>query len=73
MQFVLSCIFITTVKKKDQKLPEEILTESDVFKLIEYAEHERNKAFIALLRDIGERIGEIGTLPSKIFLSMIVG
>ncbi|HII79040.1 MAG TPA: tyrosine-type recombinase/integrase [Methanosarcina sp.] len=55
----------TTVKKKDQKLPEEMLTELDVLTLIECAEHERDKAMIALLWDIGARIGEIGTLHIK--------
>lgn len=52
----------TTIKKKDLKLPEEMLSESDVLNLIENAEHERDKAIIALLWDIGARIGEIGTL-----------
>ena len=52
----------TTVKKKDQRLPEDMLIESDVLKLIEYAKHQRDKAMIALLWDIGARIGEIGTL-----------
>jgi len=47
----------TTVKKKDQKLPEEMLTEIDILNLIEHAEHERDKAMIALLWDIGARIG----------------
>ena len=51
-----------TVKKKDQRLPEDMLIESDVLKLIEYAKHQRDKAMIALLWDIGARIGEIGTL-----------
>ena len=39
-----------------------MLIESDVLKLIEYAKHQRDKAMIALLWDIGARIGEIGTL-----------
>ncbi|MGA9187969.1 MAG: tyrosine-type recombinase/integrase [Methanosarcina sp.] len=55
----------TTVKKKDQKLPEEMLTELEILTLIEYAEHERDKAMIALFWDIGARIGEIGTLHIK--------
>jgi integrase/recombinase XerD len=55
----------TTVKKKDQKLPEDMLTESDVLTLIEYAEYDRDKAIIAILWDIGARIGEIGTLNVK--------
>lgn len=55
----------TTVKKKDQKLPEDMLTELEILTLIEYAENERDKAMIALLWDIGARIGEIGTLHIK--------
>jgi site-specific recombinase XerD len=55
----------TTMKKKDQKLPEEMLNESDVLNLIENAENLRDKAIIALLWDIGARIGEIGTLSLK--------
>jgi integrase/recombinase XerD len=39
----------TTVKKKDQKLPEDMLSESDVLNLIEQAEHQRDKAIVALL------------------------
>lgn len=42
-----------------------MLSEADVLTLIEYAEYERDKAIIALLWDIGARIGEIGTLHIK--------
>jgi integrase len=55
----------TCVKKKDQKLPDDMLSESDVLKLLEYSEYIRDKAIIALLWDIGARIGEIGTLHIK--------
>ncbi|MCQ1534674.1 tyrosine-type recombinase/integrase [Methanosarcina sp. KYL-1] len=55
----------TTLKKKDQKLPEEMLTESEVLKLIENAESARDRAIVALLWDIGARIGEIGTLTIR--------
>jgi Site-specific recombinase XerD len=54
-----------TIKKKDQKLPEDLLTESDVLKMIEYAKRKMDKAMIALLWDIGARIGEIGTLTIR--------
>ncbi|WP_048158661.1 hypothetical protein [Methanosarcina sp. WWM596] len=46
-------------EKKDQKLPEEMLTESDVLNLIENAENVRDKAIIALLWDIGARTFKI--------------
>lgn len=52
----------TTMKKKDQKLPEEMLTESDVLNLIENADNLRDKAIVALLWDIGARIGELEPL-----------
>ena len=55
----------TTLKKKDQKLPEEMLTESEILKLIENAEDVRDRAIVALLWDIGARIGEIGTLTIR--------
>ena len=54
-----------TVKKKDQKLPEDLLSESDVLKLIECAKRKMDKAMIALLWDIGARIGEVGTLTIR--------
>ncbi|WP_292387987.1 tyrosine-type recombinase/integrase, partial [Methanosarcina sp. UBA5] len=54
-----------TVKKKDQKLPEEMLTESDILKMIEHAKRKMDKAMIALLWDIGARIGEIGSLTIR--------
>ena len=41
------------------------MTELEVLNLIEYAEHERDKAMIALLWDIGARIDEIGILHIK--------
>ncbi len=42
-----------------------MLTESEVLSLIENAENFRDKAIVALLWDIGARIGEIGTLNLK--------
>lgn len=55
----------TTMKKRNPKLPEEMPTEPDVLNLIENADSIRDKAIIALLWDIGARIGEIGTLSIK--------
>ena len=42
-----------------------MLSESDVLNLIKHAEHQRDKAIIALLWDVGARIGEIGNLRIK--------
>ncbi|MBD3312778.1 tyrosine-type recombinase/integrase [archaeon] len=51
--------------KKTKKLPEEILTQEEVKKLIECAPNERDKAFIATLYESGCRIGEVGNLQIK--------
>lgn len=55
----------TTVKRTRQKAPEDILTEAEIQALIDNASNNRDKALIALLWDIGARIGEIGTLKIK--------
>jgi integrase len=43
----------------------DILTESEVKRLIDAAEHPRDKAFICMLYELGARIGEIGGLHLK--------
>ena len=50
--------------KSEKKLPSEgdLLTEDEVKKLLDVAEHPRDKAIIAVLWDSGTRIGEFGTL-----------
>ena len=55
----------TTMKEAKQKLPEDILNEDDVKKLIESADTPRDKALIALLWDSGCRIGELLNLQLK--------
>jgi site-specific recombinase XerD/ribosomal protein L40E len=55
----------TRIKKHRQKLPEELLTEEDVHKMIEVAQNARDKALVAILFDSGCRIGEIGLLKIK--------
>jgi integrase/recombinase XerD len=54
-----------SINRKDQKLPEEMLIEEDILKMINYAKKKSDKAIIALLWDIGARIGEIGNLRIK--------
>ena len=49
----------TTVKKNKKKLPEDMLTEGEIEKLINAAEHPRDKALIAVLYESGCRIGEL--------------
>jgi site-specific recombinase XerD len=54
-----------TLKRNRKKLPEELLTESDVKKMIEATDLIRNKAIIALLYEGGLRIGELASLKIK--------
>jgi integrase len=49
----------TSCKHKNGKLPEEMLTEEDVIKLVEAARYPRDRALIILLWETGARMGEI--------------
>jgi len=55
------------MKKKDQPRVQasDILTEKEIKKLIDAAEHPRDKAFVSMLYELGARIGEIGSLQIK--------
>lgn len=55
----------TSMKRNEMKLPENLLTEAEVKRLIEAANHPRDKALIAVLYDSGCRIGELGSLQIK--------
>jgi site-specific recombinase XerD len=55
----------TTMKHKNKKLPDDLLTEDDVLKMINESMNSRDKAILAMLWDIGARIGEIGSLQIK--------
>jgi len=52
------------IKDKNSKFPEDMLTEEEIKKLIDYAWEVRQKAFIAALYESGCRIGEI--LPLRL-------
>jgi integrase/recombinase XerD len=54
----------TTIKKNRKKLPE-ILTKSEVEKIIEAARHPRDKAMIGMLYEGGLRIGELASLRMR--------
>jgi len=56
-----------TLKKKDQPKikASDILTESEVKKIIDTAEHPRDKAFVSMIYELGGRIGEIGGIFIK--------
>lgn len=53
-----------SVSLVDNKLPEanSLISEEELLRAIEYAQHPRDKALISLLYETGARIGEIGTL-----------
>jgi integrase/ribosomal protein L40E len=55
------------MSKAEGRLPSEgdLVTEDDIKKLINVAEHPRDKAFISILWESGARIGEIGNLRIK--------
>ncbi len=55
----------TSLKSHKRILPEDILTEDDVLKMLEAAPNVRDKAIIALLYDSGCRMGEIMSLKIK--------
>ena len=54
-----------SISRKDRKLPEEMLIEEDILKMINCAKKKSDKAIIAILWDIGARVGEIGNLRIK--------
>jgi site-specific recombinase XerD len=57
--------WMKTSGAKNKMLPEDLLSEAEVLKLIETAKDLRDKAIIALLFDTGMRIGELASLRIK--------
>ncbi|WP_406661876.1 site-specific integrase [Methanolobus sp. ZRKC3] len=57
--------FRATKNKSKTKLPDDLLTESEVLAMIETTRNPKDRALIAVLWDSGARIGEIGTLLLK--------
>ncbi len=55
----------TTTKRKDRIMPEQLLTEGDVLKMLEAANNARDKAIIAVLFDAGVRVGELLNMKRK--------
>lgn len=52
----------TTLKAGDELLPEDLLTEEEVMRLVEACDNPRDKAFIMTLYESGARIGELGSM-----------
>jgi Site-specific recombinase XerD len=69
LTFQKSKKLISIIKFKKRKtnpiLPEEILTEDEITRLINTATSERNRAFIAGIYEAGARISEFGTMKIK--------
>lgn len=57
--------FSTAIKANKRLLPEDVLTESEIFKIIGAATTTRSKALVAILFDSGARASEILTLKIK--------
>lgn len=57
--------FTLNISNANKLIPEELLTEEDMAKLIRAAKNYRDKALIALLCESGCRVGEIGALRIK--------
>jgi len=55
----------TTMRNNRKKLPEDLLTKSEIKKMIETATHPRDKAMISVLYEGGLRIGELASLNIK--------
>lgn len=53
------------IPKNHKKLPEELLTEDEIQKMIRNCNNVRDKAFIACLAESGARIAEIATMKIK--------
>jgi len=57
--------FKATKNKAKAKLPDDLLTESEVLAMIETTRNPKDRALIATMWDTGARIGEVGTLSIK--------
>ncbi|MCK4247772.1 MAG: tyrosine-type recombinase/integrase [Methanomicrobia archaeon] len=55
----------TTMRNNRKKLPEDLLTKPEIKKMIETADHPRDKAMISVLYEGGLRIGELASLKIK--------
>ncbi len=55
----------TSIKRREKVLPEDLLDENDIIKMIDTATNIRDKAIIALLYDSGIRAGELLSMKRK--------
>jgi len=52
----------TTMREKDILLPDEVVTEEEVKRIVDAADSPRDRAFIMTLYESGARIGEVGSM-----------
>jgi len=52
----------STISRKDTKLPEDLLTEDDVRKMVDVCSNARDRALIFTLYESGARVGEVASL-----------
>ena len=57
--------FKCTIKNKKRMMPQELLTQKEIIRMINVCNNPRDKAFISILYESGCRIGEILTLKLK--------
>lgn len=55
----------TTGKKNNERLPEDLLTEEEIKRMIEVASNPRDRALIAVLWESGSRVGELLSMQMK--------
>ncbi len=55
----------TPLRNESRKLPDDLLSEEEIGKMIKVCEHPRDRALIACLYESGARISEIGNLKVK--------
>jgi len=57
--------YTVTISNANTKIPEELLTEEEMFNIIKAGKTDRNRALIAVLCESGCRVGEIGSMQIK--------
>ncbi len=55
----------TSLRRKDRLMPEQLLTEEDVLRMLDAANNARDKAIIATLFDAGIRVGELLSMKRR--------
>ena len=57
--------YTVTISNSNKKIPEELLTEKEMFDLIKVGKNDRDRALVAVLCESGCRVGEIGSMQIK--------